>query len=181
MLHKARMCFKSLFLAMFKHKETIFLQDVFPHDQIWQFAQPRQLIGGICKDNVELFVASLQEAENITPHGNGSEILQLFHKTLNKRIVQRFFFHGNDTSTSSTQKFQSDASCTSKQIQSRRFFFKIEIPLKHIEQVFLGKVRGGTGLEGAWHIEVPSLVFSCYDSHTFSIQLHVLYMREKLF
>lgn len=180
MLHKAGMCFESLFLAMFKHKETIFLQDVFPHDQIWQFAQPRQLIGGICKDNVELFVASLQEAENITPHGNGSEILQLFHKTLNKRIVQRFFFHGNDTSTSSTQKFQSDASCTSKQIQSRRFFFKIEIPLKHIEQVFLGKVRGWTSLESAWHIEVPSLIFPCNNSHL-SIQFQSLNMREKLF
>ena len=180
MLHKAGMCFESLFLAMFKHKETIFLQDVFPHDQIWQFAQPRQLIGGICKDNVELFVASLQEAENITPHGNGSKILQLFHKTLNKRIMQRFLLHGHHTPAPPAQEFQGDAPRTSEQVQCRGFLLKVQVPLKHIEQVFLGKVRGWTSLESAWHIKMPSLIFPCNNSHL-SIQFQSLNMRKKLF
>ena len=83
-----------------------------------------------------------------------------------KTIMQSIGLDRNHTTATSAKQLQRDATCAGKEVECCGFFIKINVSLKNIKQVLLSKICCRTCLEGTRHIEMPTLVFACYNSHS---------------
>ena len=70
----------------------------------------------------------------------------------------------NHACTTSRHKFEGYAACTREEVEGI-YTVKVDIAIEHIEDILLGKVCCGSGLERTRHIEVATLVLSCNYSH----------------
>ena len=66
--------------------------------------------------------------------------------------------------TTSRHKFEGYATCTREEVEGI-YTVKVDIAIEHIEDILLGKVCCGSGLERTRHIEVATLVLSCNYTH----------------
>ena len=66
--------------------------------------------------------------------------------------------------TTSRQQFQRDAARSREEVQGCSAL-EVDIARQYVEDVLLGKVRGGSCLERTWDIEMPSFIYACDDSH----------------
>ena len=67
--------------------------------------------------------------------------------------------------TTSRDEFEGDAACAREEVEGVDIV-KVDIAIEHIEDILLGKVCCGSGLERTRHIEVPTLVLSCNYTHS---------------
>ena len=66
--------------------------------------------------------------------------------------------------TTSRDEFEGDAACAREEVEGIDTV-KVDIAIEHIEDILLGKVCCGSGLERTRHIEVATLVLSCNYTH----------------
>ena len=67
--------------------------------------------------------------------------------------------------TTSRHEFEGYAACAREEVEGI-YTVKVNIAIEHIEDILLGKVCCGSGLESSWYIEVATLVLSCNYSHS---------------
>ena len=103
MLHEAGMLGEIGRLTVFEDEESILLEHALGQDNVRQLVQLCQCIGGVCKDEVELFTAFAQETEDVCPDGNGIQVLQLVNETADKVVVQGIHFDGNNSAASTAE------------------------------------------------------------------------------
>ena len=70
--------------------------------------------------------------------------------------------------TASRKELHAHASRAAEEVKHGRVF-PIDVGSQHVEQIFLGKVGGGTGGKGLWNLKMPPFVFSCNDSHELTL------------
>ena len=71
----------------------------------------------------------------------------------------------NNAFTTSRHEFEGDAAGAREEVEGVDTV-KVDISVEHIEDILLGKVCCGSGLESSWYIEVATLVLSCNYSHS---------------
>ena len=152
-------------LAMLKDQKTALAQKITLQNHIGKFGDLLQHIRGICKDEVELLPALTDVLEHIALNGDGRKVLQLVDKLLDELEMQRILLNAYNTGTSTGKQFESDAAGSCKQVKGNGFLFPINIGIKNVEEILLGKVGSGTCLECTGNIEMTSLVFTCYYTH----------------
>ena len=152
-------------LAMFENQETALTQKFTIQYHVGKFGDFLQHIGRVCKDEVELLPALADVLEHIALNGDGRKVLQLVYKLLDEPEMQRILLYAYDTGTSTGKQFKSDAASSCKQVKGNGFLFPINIGIKNVEEILLGKVGSGTCLECTGDIEMTSLVFTCYYTH----------------
>lgn len=69
------------------------------------------------------------------------------------------------TGTTSRDEVEGDAAGAREEVEGI-YTVKVDIAIEHIEDILLGKVCCGSGLESSWYIEVATLVLSCNYSHS---------------
>ena len=67
--------------------------------------------------------------------------------------------------TTSRHEFEGYAACAREEVEGI-YTVKVDIAIEHIEDILLGKVCCGSGLESSWYIEVATLVLSCNYTHS---------------
>ena len=164
MLKEVRALAEVVVLAVLKHKQAVFFEQRGTHHPVRQFAQFWQRIWRVGKHKTKSLVATVYEAQSVPAHGAPSLVGQGFLTLGNEAVMTPVLLHRHHALATTREQLQRYAPSSSEEVECLRFF-KVEVCAQHIEKVFLGKVCGGAGLEGAWHIEVPSLIFSGYDSH----------------
>ena len=107
-----------------------------------------------------------QIAEHISTHGECLLGLQLVDEAAYEAKVKRIVLYRHHMATSPAEQFERDAAGAREEVQCRGSLIEINITLQDIEEIFLCKVRRGTGLEGAGDVETASLVFSSDYAHT---------------
>ena len=66
--------------------------------------------------------------------------------------------------TTSRDEFEGYAARAREEVEGI-YTVKVDIAIEHIEDILLGKVCCGSGLERTRHIEVATLVLSCNYTH----------------
>ena len=88
-----------------------------------------------------------------------------------KLEMLEIFLHTDNTSASTGKQFETDATCTGKEVECRGTGLEINVDIvQDVEEAFLGKISRGTCLEGRWHVESFMLVFSSDDAHVVRIR-----------
>ena len=152
-------------LAMLQDQQSLLTQQTMVEDDVGNVREVLQLVGRIGKDDVELLMTTAQVLEDVAADGQSGLIAQLVQEPLDETIVQAVLLDADDAAAPTREQFKRDAARTGKEVQGHGPLVPIDIAVEHIKKILLGKVRGRTGLEGAWHIEMTALVFSCDDSH----------------
>ena len=151
--------------AMLEDEYTIGGQYVLSENQVgnlWQFLEG---VGGIGKDEIKLLSARLDESEHITTD-RGAYIGAQFLKALgNEGMVVAVGLYTHYACTTSRHEFEGYAACAREEVEGI-YTVKVDIAIEHIEDILLGKVCCGSGLESSWYIEVATLVLSCNYSHS---------------
>lgn len=165
MLHKPGMNGKIIIFAMLEDKYTIGCQYVLSENHIgnlWQFLEG---VGRVGKDEIKLLSARFDESEHITTD-RGAYIGAQFLKALgNKGMVVAVGLYTDYTCTTSRHEFEGYAARAREEVEGI-YTVKVDIAIEHIEDILLGKVCCGSGLESSWYIEVATLVLSCNYSHS---------------
>ena len=164
-LNKTGMLGEVVVLAMLKDQKTTLAQKITLQNHIGKFGDLLQHIRGICKDEVELLPALAEVLEDSAYNGDGRKVLQLVDKLLDELEMQRILLNAYDTGTSTGKQFESDAAGSCKQVKGNGFLFPVNVGIKYVEEILLGKVGSGTCLECTGNIEMTSLVFTCYYTH----------------
>ena len=72
-------------------------------------------------------------------------------------------FHRSDVRATAREEFQRDASRASEEVKGFEVF-KVHVGAEHVEEVFLGKVRGRACLERAGNFKVFPLIKTSNDA-----------------
>ena len=166
MFHEAGVGREILRLSVLQHKEALGTQKIVGEDYVRQLLQLLQHIRRVGKNKVELLATAFQEAKHIGSQRFGCLVVQLIDKGADETVVQGVFLHRDHPSATAAQQFERDAPGTRKEVERHGLLFKVEIATQYIEKVLLGKVGGRPCLEGAWHIEVTTLVFPSDYAHS---------------
>ena len=153
-------------LAVLEHKQAALVEQVTFHDYVGHLRQLLQSIGRVGKDEIEALATARQIAEHISTHGECLLGLQLVDEAAYEAKVKRIVLYRHHMATSPAEQFERDAAGAREEVQCRGSLIEINITLQDIEEIFLCKVRRGTGLEGAGDVETASLVFSSDYAHT---------------
>lgn len=151
-------------LAVFEDKDAIFGEQFVLEDQVWDCRQVWQSVGWVGKDEVELLLARLYEAEHIAFDECTTVIIEFLQTLTNEVGMVAIQFDAYHRLCSTRQQLERYATRSGKEVESLAAI-EVNISIHHVEDVLLGKVRCRTRLERTRHIEVPSLVFSCNYSH----------------
>gem|GEM_PF-5638476 len=90
----------------------------------------------------------------------------VFHGSAHEGVVLTIALYAHHLGTSATQQLERDTARAGKEVEGARFF-KIDIRTQHVEEIFFGKISGGTRLERAGHLEMLAFIFSGDDAHQF--------------
>ena len=165
MLHKPGMNGKIIIFAMLEDEYTIGCQYVLSENHVgnlWQFLEG---VGRVGKDEIKLLSARLDESEYIaTDRGAyiGAELLKALGY---ESMVVAVSLYTHYACTTSRHEFEGYAACAREEVEGI-YTVKVDIAIEHIEDILLGKVCCGSGLESSWYIEVATLVLSCNYSHS---------------
>lgn len=165
---------KAVVLAVFEYEDAVGLQQSALKYQLGQGGQFGQGVGRIGKDEVELLMAALYEAEHIASQGDASVGAELLQALLYEGMMVAVGLHAYHALASSRHQFERYAARTREEVE-RYGVFKVDVSVKHIEYVFLGKVRCRSSLERARYVKVASFIYSCNYSH-FSLFLMLLWL-----
>ena len=164
MLNEMWMGWEVVVLAMFEDEDAFGSKDVLLEYEVGYLGQFLEGVGGIGKDEIKLLSARLDEAEYITTD-RGAYIGAEFLKALwDKGMVVAVGLNTYYTGTTSRDEFEGDAACSWEEVEGIDTV-KVDIAIEHIEDILLGKVCCGSGLERTRHIEVATLVLSCNYTH----------------
>ena len=72
--------------------------------------------------------------------------------------------YADHLTTATAEQFQRYAARTREEVEGSGIF-KVDVLHQHVEDVLLGEVRRGTGLERTGYVEVAPLIFSSNNSH----------------
>ena len=96
---KAGIALEVVILPMLEDEDASLLQQAVAEHERRDFPELGQRIRRVGEDEVELFAATLHEAEHISPHRQTLVRLQLLHHFADKRIVLRILLHSHHSST----------------------------------------------------------------------------------
>ena len=150
---------------MFEDEDAFGSKDVLLEYEVgylWQFLQR---VGRVGKDKVKLLAARLDESEHITTDRGayiGAELLKALGY---ESMVVAVGLYTHYACTASRHEFEGYAACAREEVEGI-YTVKVDIAIEHIEDILLGKVCCGSGLESSWYIEVATLVLSCNYSHS---------------
>ena len=151
---------------MFEDEDAFGSKDVLLEYEVgylWQFLQR---VGRVGKDKVKLLAARLDESEHITTDRGayiGAELLKALGY---ESMVVAVGLYTHYACTASRHEFEGYAACAREEVEGI-YTVKVDIAIEHIEDILLGKVCCGSGLERTRHIEVATLVLSCNYTHIF--------------
>ena len=167
MLHEAGVGVEGVALAVLQNEEPAGLQQGASQDKVGQGRQLLQLVGRVGKDQVEGAVRGAQEAEHVGVYGEPPVLLQLAYDAADEGVVVAVLLDGHHPGTAAGHQLEADAARAGKEVEGLHpvFLEVIVVGGQYIEEVLLGKVRGGTCLECAGHVEVPPLVDATDYSH----------------
>ena len=151
-------------LAVFEDEESAVGQCARAHDEVGELAELGQGIGGVCKDEGELFGAAGEVFEHVAPDSDGSGIAQGGEHLANEAEMLVVFLDADDAPGSAREELEGDAARAAKEVEGMEAF-KVEVGTEDVEEVLLGEVGGGSCLEGGGDGEVASFVFSGYGTH----------------
>ena len=77
----------------------------------------------------------------------------------------RIFLNADNTVASTGYQFDTDASCSGKQIKSCYSFFKIDIVIEYIKQIFFGEICRRACFKCSRHVKSSSFVNTANYSH----------------
>ena len=117
MLREMWMLGEIVCFAVLQDEEGTLFEQLFFKDIVWQQGQLRQHIGGIGKDKIKAQCTGIQILEHIAPHYGQVVYSQLFARGNNKVLLSMRHLDGSYGTRATTDKLQSDASGTCKQIQ----------------------------------------------------------------
>ena len=172
-------------LAMFEDKDAVGLEQFALNDEVGQGLNFLQGVGRIGKDEVELLMAGLDEAEHIAADcyhirdsppvirsgrtaalsGGGGPSAELFQAVLNEAVVVAVELDADDATTATREQFEGDATRAGEEVEGLGTV-EVDVLNEHVEDVLLGEVGSGPRLERARNVEMTALVFSSNDSHT---------------
>ena len=142
----------------FRGKDVLLEYEV---GNLWQFLEGVRRVG---KDEIKLLAARLDESEYIaTDRGAyiGAELLKALGY---ESMVVAVGLYTHYACTTSRHEFEGYAACAREEVEGIDTV-KVDIAIEHIEDILLGKVCCGSGLESSWYIKVTTLVLSCNYSH----------------
>lgn len=164
MLHEVRIAGEVVVLAMLKHKDAIGLQQSLLEDETRNLGQLFQGIRRIGKDEVELLFARLDETEHVATKGDADLGIELLQAIGDETVVVAIHLNADDMGAATRYEFEGDAARTREEVESCGTF-EIQITRQYVEDVFLGKISRGSGLETPWNLKVTSLIFSRNNPH----------------
>jgi hypothetical protein len=179
MLEEMRMIVKLIFLAVLKNEDTVGLEQLMSEYQVGNLRQLFEGIRRIGKDEVVLFVTSLDEAEHIFTERHTFLRLHLAHHLTDERMMRRLLLHADHTVAASRQEFETDASRSREQVESGDAVFEVHHIVQHIEQALFREVGRRAGLKGPRYIEMPMLVYSAYHSHNAKRLISSIFVSSK--
>ena len=164
MLQEARVGREVIVLAMLQDKQSLRCQQFAGQDAVRQFGQLLQGIRWVGKNEVERLSVFLDEAQSIATQCSYRLVAQRLKHATQEREMLAVALHTHHLRAAARKQFERNASRPGKEIKRTRLL-KIEVGAKHVEEVFFGKIGGGTCLKRARHFEVFTFVFSGDDSH----------------
>ena len=114
-------------------------------------------------------MALLDIAEYIGTQGDPSLFLELLLHLIYMGVVRWLAFYGDNASTATRNKLQTDATCTGKEVKNIGALLEVDEVIKYIEEILLGEVRCRTCLKVAWHLKGAALIFTTDYSHAISV------------
>lgn len=156
---------KAVVLAVLEDEHTIFGQHTSSKDEVGEFGKACEGIGRVGKDEVEGVVALLDVTEHIGSQGNPILLLELLLDLIYMGMVRRLALYGDDAPAATRHELEADAACAGKEVEDVGALLEVDEVVQYVEEVLLGKVRGGACLEVAGHLEGAALVFSADYSH----------------
>ena len=102
-------------------------------------------------------MAALYEAEHIASQGDASVGAELLQALLYEGMMVAVGLHAYHALASSRHQFERYAARTREEVE-RYGVFKVDVSVKHIEYVFLGKVRCRSCLERARYVKVAVII-----------------------
>ena len=164
-LDKARNGREVVVLAVLEDKQATRRQHVLGKYKLGDGGQIGQSVWRIGKDKVELLLARLDEAEHIATYKDVVLDTYLRHTLAYKGGVVAVHLHANYWLATARQQLERYAAGSGEEVESA-CALHIYVAIDDVKYIFFGKVGCRTCLERAWNVEVASLVYTCYYSHT---------------
>ena len=158
------MLLEVIIFAVFQHEDAVVFQQTLFEDEVRNRGNLLQRIGRVGKDKVELLMTALEETEHVGTQWNAGLLAQFLDALADKAVMIPVHLYADHLTAASRQQFQRDAACAREEVEGRSVF-EVHILHQHVEDVLLGKVGSGPRLKRTRNVEVPSLVFSCYNPH----------------
>jgi len=155
---------------VFKNENPVFFEDALTENKVGNLRQIWQRIGRVGEDEVELLVATLQEAEYVAADrddGRGDavvaagELLQTLPDEVEVVAVGLYAYY---LLTASGEEFEGDAAGAGEEIEGAGVI-EVDVSVEDIKDVFLGEVGSRTCLEGTRDVEMSTFVFPCDNAH----------------
>ena len=171
MLHEVGIAGEIVVLAMFEHEDTIGLQQSLLKDKTGNLGQFLQGIGRIGKDEIKLLFARLDETEHVATKWNAGLGIEFLQTVGDETVVVAIHLNADDMGAATRYQFEGDAARTREEVEGSDVL-KVHIARQNIENILLGKVGSGPGLERARHIKPSSLVFTRNNPHVLILTLN---------
>lgn len=164
MLHEGGMGGEVVVLAVLEDEDAVGLEQAVLEHEVGNGGQLGQCVGRVGEDEVELLVARLEEAEHVAAHEYVVARVELLHALGDEGSVVAVFLHAHHLLAAAREQFERYAARSGEEVEGGGTV-EVDVAVEHVEDVLLRKVGGGTGLEGAWHVEVAAFVYSGDDAH----------------
>ena len=161
MVNKLRVLGEVVLLAVFQNEEPAIFKQRKGFGRY--LIDTLQGIGRVGEDEVEPALACLQKPEGVALDEGVVFGTQLVDALAYEGGMVAVKFNADHLAAPSGEQFKSDAPRTAEEVEGLDAV-KVDVTLKNIKDVLLGKVSSGTRLERTRHIEMTSFVFSGNDS-----------------
>ena len=179
MFNKARHIGEVVLLAMLEYKQSTGFQHSLFKNQARNGGQFGQGIRWVGKYQVELLLARLYESEHVATYQYVVVGVELLHTLADERSVVAVHLNTHHGSTAARQQFERNATRTCKKVESIGSLH-VDITVYYIKDILLCEIGCGTRLKRTWNVEMASLVYTSYYSHSLVyILMNMLYVLDK--
>ena len=150
--------------TMLEDEQSVGSEEGTGEDEVGQLGQPLEGVGWVGKNNVERSGNASEVAEHIGLNRMPGGVGKLMAYLINIGVVGEVPLHGNHLAAAARQELEADAARAGKEVEHSPYLVEVEAVGKDVEEVFLGEVGGGTGLEGLGNVEATVAVLSSYNT-----------------
>ena len=152
MLPEVRMLFELVFARMLEDEDAVVGEDIAGEDDVGQLRQVLEGVGRVGKDDVESFVGTFQEVEDI-----GADSMEVVHAhaggglfdEINALVVD---VDGGDLFRPTGDELERHSSCACKEVHDSALFI-VDIVVEDVEEAFTCHVGSGTDRQRGGGIE----------------------------